>query len=116
MTYIEFFDDDAVVNVCACLAHAPKRVVILGDKLKRMQRHAKRYRELFAQRGQQIEFVCRSINRNNLQSIVDALTGILERNGLKAANVVVRQMQRPLTLTEVFPRIFERRNSVNVKV
>lgn len=79
MTYIEFFDDDAVVNVCACLAHAPKRVVILGDKMKRMQSHAKRYRELFAQRGQQIEFVCRSINRNNLQSIVDALTQIVER-------------------------------------
>ena len=48
--------------------------------------------------------------------IGQALTGILERNGLKAANVVVRQMQRPLTLTEVFPLIFERRNSVNVKV
>lgn len=79
MTYIEFFDEDAVVNICACLAHAPTRVVLLGDKLKRMQRHARRYRELFAQRGQQIEFVCRSVNRNNLPSIVDALTGILER-------------------------------------
>ena len=48
--------------------------------------------------------------------IGQALTDILTRNGLKTGNVTVRQMQRPLTLTEVFPQIFERRNSVNVKV
>ena len=41
---------------------------------------------------------------------------ILERNGLKNGGVSVRQMQRPLTLTEVFPQIYERKNSVNVKV
>lgn len=48
--------------------------------------------------------------------ISQALTGILSRNGFKAGAVTVRQMQRPMTLTEVFPQIFERRNSVNVKV
>ena len=48
--------------------------------------------------------------------ISQALTGILTRNGFKTGNVTVRQMQRPLTLTEVFPQIFEGRNSVNVKV
>lgn len=48
--------------------------------------------------------------------ISEALGQILTRNGLKNGGVVVRQMQRPLTLTEVFPQIFERKNSVNVKV
>ena len=48
--------------------------------------------------------------------IGQTLTGILTRNGLRTGTVSVRQMQRPMTLTEVFPRIFERRNSVNVKV
>ena len=48
--------------------------------------------------------------------IGQALAQILERNGLKNAGVSVRQMQRPLTITEVFPQIFERKNSVNVKV
>ena len=48
--------------------------------------------------------------------ISQALSGILTRNGFKTGTVTVRQMQRPLTLTEVFPKIFERRNSVNVKV
>ena len=48
--------------------------------------------------------------------IEQALGQILERNGLKNGGVSVRQMHRPLTLTDVFPQIFERKNSVNVKV
>lgn len=48
--------------------------------------------------------------------IEQALGQILERNGLKNGGVSVFKMQRPLTLTEVFPQIFERKNSVNVKV
>ena len=48
--------------------------------------------------------------------IGQALGQILERNGLKNGGVRVRQLQRPLTLTEVFPQIYERKNSVNVKV
>lgn len=48
--------------------------------------------------------------------ISKTLGQILERNGLKNGGVSVRQMKRPLTLTEVFPQIFERKNSVNVKV
>ena len=45
----------------------------------------------------------------------EALSGILERNELRPARVSVRRMERPVTLTEVFPKIFEGKNSVNVK-
>ncbi len=41
---------------------------------------------------------------------------ILARNDLNPAGVSVRKMERPVTLTEVFPKIFEGKNSVNVKV
>ena len=41
---------------------------------------------------------------------------ILARNDLNSAGVSVRKMERPVTLTEVFPKIFEGKNSVNVKV
>ena len=41
---------------------------------------------------------------------------ILVRNDLKPSNITVRRMERPVTLTEVFPKIFEGKNSVNVKV
>ena len=50
------------------------------------------------------------------KQIGDAVSQILTRNDLKPARVAVRRMDRPVTLTEVFPKIFEGKNSVNVKV
>ena len=47
--------------------------------------------------------------------IETALSEILERNELRPARVSVRRMERPVALTEVFPKIFEGKNSVNVK-
>lgn len=48
--------------------------------------------------------------------IEQALAHILVDNGLTPAAVHVRRMERPLTLTEAFPQIFERKNGINVKV
>lgn len=50
------------------------------------------------------------------KQIEQTLSEILTRNELVPANVTVRKLERPVTLTEVFPKIFERRNSINVKV
>lgn len=44
------------------------------------------------------------------------LTRILKESGLKAAHVFVEKLEKPLTISEVFPKILEGRNSVNVKV
>lgn len=44
------------------------------------------------------------------------ISQILVRNELTPTGVSVRKMERPVTLTEVFPKIFEGMNSVNVKV
>ncbi|MCI8869100.1 MAG: hypothetical protein HFF39_00905 [Lawsonibacter sp.] len=48
--------------------------------------------------------------------IEQTLSQILVRNELVPAGVSVRKMERPVTLTQVFPKIFEGKNSVNVKV
>lgn len=50
------------------------------------------------------------------RQIEDAVSRILVRNELRPSRVTVRRMERPVTLTEVFPKIFEGKNSVNVKV
>ena len=50
------------------------------------------------------------------KQIGDAVSQILARNELRPTRVAVRRMDRPVTLTEVFPKIFEGKNSVNVKV
>lgn len=81
MTYVEFFEKDAVENICACLIHVPERVILIGDSLKLMQRHVERYKHLFAQRGVHIEFVCKAINKNKLQNVVDELSAILDSYG-----------------------------------
>lgn len=50
------------------------------------------------------------------REIEKTVSQILTRNELTPAGVSVRKMERPVTLTEVFPKIFEGKNSVNVKV
>ena len=50
------------------------------------------------------------------KEIEQNISKILTRNELNPAAVSVRKMERPVTLTEVFPKIFEGKNSVNVKV
>ena len=50
------------------------------------------------------------------KQIGDAVSQILARNDLKPARVAVRRMDRPVTLSEVFPKLFEGKNSVNVKI
>ena len=50
------------------------------------------------------------------KEIEQNISRILARNELNSAGVSVRKMERPVTLTEVFPKIFEGKNSVNVKV
>ncbi len=46
----------------------------------------------------------------------DTMTGILERNGYKPNLVSVTAMKRPVAISEVFPKIFERKTGVNVRI
>ena len=78
MTYIEFFDKDAVENICSGLINPPDQIVLVGDKAKEMAEHARRYEKIFAERGHQVVARYRGINRNNLGNIVDTLSDIVE--------------------------------------
>lgn len=50
------------------------------------------------------------------KEIQKKLASILADNGLKAEDIQLGSREVPLTLTEVFPKIYEGRNSVNVRV
>ena len=50
------------------------------------------------------------------QQVQGELSQILADNGLTAGAVQVQRMERPLTISGVFPRIFEGENSINVKI
>ena len=48
--------------------------------------------------------------------IAEDLKTILESHGFKGKHVQVDKREKPLTLTEVFPTLFEGKKSVNVKI
>ena len=50
------------------------------------------------------------------QLVQGELQRIITDNGLSAGAVQVQRMDRPLTISGVFPRIFEGENSINVKI
>lgn len=81
MTYIEFFSKTVAENLCAPLIDPPERVILIGDKRKELELHAERYRRLFAARGQTVCFETRSVNRNRLDSVMEALTDIVMTYG-----------------------------------
>ena len=49
------------------------------------------------------------------EAIRDSLSGILADNGLTAGSVDVEKMGKPLTVSEIFPKIFHGKDSVNVR-
>lgn len=79
MTLIEFFEKDAIENICSSLTKTPDRVILLGDKLKLLQRHVDNYKKIFTSRGMNVEFICRTINKNKMQTIISALSAIVEQ-------------------------------------
>ncbi len=78
MTYIEFFDRQSSENISACLTYAPERVIYIGDNSKLMKRYIAKYARVFADRGQQIEFQCRTVSKSNLDNAVALLTELVE--------------------------------------
>ena len=50
------------------------------------------------------------------QEVAETLGAILSRNGLRPENVSVAEMRRPITISEVFPKILEGMSGVNVRV
>ena len=43
MTYVEFYDQTSVENVCSLLTNVPNRVVIVGEDEKKIEKHIKYY-------------------------------------------------------------------------
>ncbi len=78
MTFIEFFEKDAIENICSSLTKAPDRVILLGDKRKLMQKHADNYKSVLSARGLDVAFVCQTVNKNCMQEIIEALSALVE--------------------------------------
>lgn len=78
MTYIEFFDRNSIENICSSLVGDPERVILVGGNRKILQKYAEIYREVLSEKGKDVEFLCRSVNRNSLESTVKVFSEIVE--------------------------------------
>lgn len=69
-------------------------------------------------RGDEVEMLisCPATVAPFSQLIQSELSRILTENGLRPNGIQVVKMERPLTLSAVFPKIFEGENSVNVQI
>ena len=80
MTLIEFFEKDAIENICSTLIKPPDRVIFVGYDKKLMEKHAERYQAILAAKKLKVEMRCVAINQNKIQSIIDELSKIVEEN------------------------------------
>ena len=81
MTYIEFFVNDHIENICSSILSTPERVILFGDSVKHMRAHAERYAEIMRGRGADVEFVCRSVKRSSVSDMTRELSSIVESGG-----------------------------------
>ncbi len=63
-----------------------------------------------------LQLNCPQVLGDKEDEIRDELAQILERNGLQARELFLGSSKEPVAISEAFPQIFERRNSINVKV
>lgn len=80
MTFVEFFDKASVRNICSCLAHKPDRVIFIGNNKKLMKKYIPIYHGIFAGKGKNIDFSCRSVPKNDIDEIIKALCEIVEES------------------------------------
>ena len=50
------------------------------------------------------------------KGIKTGVSEILERNGFQVKNIAIEKSKTPVSISEVFPKIYERKNTVNVKI
>ncbi|MBQ3007160.1 MAG: DUF1887 family protein [Clostridia bacterium] len=82
MTIIEFFDrESAVENIVGSLLYSPERVVFIGSDSKRMKKSVENYKAVLEGRGINVDFECRTVNRNNLGAITETIESIVAQSG-----------------------------------
>lgn len=79
MTYIEFFDKEDSENICSCLSYLPKRVVFVGSDGDVMQKSVERYKKLFENRGESVEFMYRATPKRNMPAVLSVLEELVEK-------------------------------------
>lgn len=117
MTYIEFFDKNAIENICACLIDTPQRVIFIGSSADEMNRHIANYKRVLGGRGHDIEMMVKSIDKRDFDGAVKLLTDIVETYENCVFDITGGEKMLILALGVVFERYKEKNiqiHSINV--
>ncbi len=68
------------------------------------------------ERDVELQISCPKAVADYSPQVSQAMTVILQRNGLRPGAVKVEEMKRPMTISEAFPKIFGKASGVNVKI
>ncbi len=118
MTYVEFFDRDDAENIAACLTKIPRRVIYIGDNSKKMKKHIEKYEKVFSDRGHNIEFIYKTVNKNNLDAAVALLDQIVNAYDNCIFDVTGGESILNVALGVIYARYPEKNieiNSINIK-
>lgn len=78
MVLVEFYDENCIENIACTLQYQPDEVVLIGHSHKRLTAACQVYEQLTAARGMTVRFTCRTVTRNDLSEIVEAIESVLE--------------------------------------
>lgn len=81
MTYIEFFDNEAIENILGLLILDPDRVVLVGSDGELMKKHIESYKKALAERGRDVEFIEETVSEHSVDGAEKRLTDIVKRYG-----------------------------------
>lgn len=80
MTLIELYDKARIENIAGALLARADKLVLVGNQKNEMERNKSLYEEMLMDRGRKTEVCCISVNRNNLQNIIEKLSEVVEAN------------------------------------
>jgi len=79
MTYVEFFDQSSIENICSCLTNLPDRVVIVGYEANQLKKHIDIYHNFLSNRGiESVQFHARVVEKNSLSHAIEMIESIIE--------------------------------------
>ena len=80
MTLIEFYDKARIENIAGALLARADKLILVGDQRKAMERSKPIYEELIKERGRSTEVCYVTVNKNNLQNIIEKLDEVIDGN------------------------------------
>jgi len=81
MTIVELYDPVYVENIIGAMVCAPERVILIGDDVKKIDRGIARYKKILNSHGIDIELISKQGSKSSLQSVTEAMRGIIEEYG-----------------------------------